>query len=121
MTETPRLRDAARRAMAEARGDEAKAWTLLRETILSDLATYRVEIAALHRPAREVEAAMDEALEETGWDLKRAMAIMDERSDPRENPSFAATAREALDSSVLTGLARMIREEGVQWRRQHGE
>lgn len=44
---------------------------------------------------------MNEALQETGWDLKRAMAIMDERSDPRENPSFAAAAREALDGSVL--------------------
>jgi len=121
MTETPQLRDAARRAVAEARGDEAKAWTLLRETILSHLATYRAEIAALHRPAREVEAAMDEALEESSWDLKRAMAMMDEKSDPRENPSFAAAAREALDSSVLTGLARMISEEAMQWRRQHGE
>ena len=121
MTETPRLRGAARRALAEARGDEAKSWRLLRETILSDLATYRAEIAALYQPAREVEAAMDEALEETGWDLKRAMAMMDEKSDPRENPSFAAAAREALDSSVLAALARMIREEAVQWRRQHGE
>ncbi len=121
MTETPQLRDAARRALAEARGDESKAWTLLRETILSDLVTYRTELAILYRPAREVETAMDEALEEAEGDLKRAMAIMDERSDPRENPSFAAAAREALDSSVLIALARMIREEAVQWRRQDGE
>ena len=120
MTETPRLRDTARRAVAQAMGHEANAWTLLRETILSDLVTYRTELAALYRPAREVEAAMDEAVEDAGWDLKRAMAMMDERSDPRENPGFAAAAREALDSSVLAALARMIREETVQWRRQHG-
>ncbi len=121
MTETLRLRNAARRAIAEARGDEARAWRLLRETILSDLATYRAEIAALYQPVREVEAAMDEALEETGWDLKRAMSMMDEKSDPRENPSFAAAAREALDDSVLIALARMVREETVQWRTQQGE
>ncbi len=121
MTETPRLRNAARRAIAEARGDEARAWRLLRETILSDLATYRTELAILYRPAHEVEVAMDEALEESAWDLNRAMAMMDEKTDPRENPSFAAAASEALDNSVLIALARMIREEAVQWRRQHGE
>jgi hypothetical protein len=119
MTETSRLRGAARRAVAEAAGDEARAWRLLRETILSDLGTYRAEIATLYRPAREVEAAMNEALEESGWDLKRAMTMMDEKSDPRENPSFAAAAREALDS-VLIALARMIREEAVRWRRRRG-
>jgi hypothetical protein len=120
MSKTPRLLGAARRAMAEAAGDEARAWRLLRETILSDLATYRTELAILYRPAHAVEVAMDEALEESAWDLTRAMAMMDEKSDPRENPSFAATASEALDSSVLLALARMIREEAARWHNQHG-
>ena len=106
--------------MAEAKGDEARAWRLLRKTILSDVAIYRTEIAALYRPARAVEAALDQALEQAGWDLERAMIIMDERTDPRENPSFAAAAREALDDSVLVALARMIREETAQWRQRHG-
>src|SRR6266851_1033696 len=116
--ETPRLREAARRAVASAYGEEAKAWLLLWERICTDRETYRLELALLFRPSQELTAAVDEILSETGWDLERAMNMMDERSDPRENPSYVAAEREALGGSLVAPLAQMIREEAAAWRQR---
>ena|SRR5713101_1346341 len=119
--ETPRLREAARRAVASANGDEPEAWRLLWEEVLADRETYRLECALLYRPSRDLEAALDEILADTGWDFERALNMLEERTEPRENPSLAAAEREALGGSMVGPLAQMIAEEAAEWRRQRRE
>jgi hypothetical protein len=120
----PAIRLAVRAIVKDCAGDEDSAAVRIAEWMRKQLRTdamafvWALTLECGMRPSDRTRAATQEAFALAGDDYERAMAILAEQADQRENPEFHAQRYSELHQAIVSTVGAVAEEEFILYRAQ---